>query len=183
MAQVKCNDGTIEEAIVGESDVANCSTHGGINTTRINTVEQLPEPTEQELKEQSDYDLAQKRENTKRKIKYYTQLGVPLLGLTSTFMIPNALPHEKAYARWSIIGGIILQYIGSDPWSGNTNKTTDLIGKSLVVGGASYSLARALKQTPKNSLIMASLLVLGNIALNYEKPKPQTTPLKSTPRR
>ena len=30
MAKVLCNDGTIEEAIVGESLVANCFSHGGI---------------------------------------------------------------------------------------------------------------------------------------------------------
>ena len=30
MAQVLCNDGTIEQEIVGESLVANCFSHGGI---------------------------------------------------------------------------------------------------------------------------------------------------------
>ena len=31
MAQVICNDGTIEQEIVGESLVPNCITHGGIS--------------------------------------------------------------------------------------------------------------------------------------------------------
>jgi len=37
MAQVTCNDGTVEEAIIGESKVANCFNHGGIQTGQGNS--------------------------------------------------------------------------------------------------------------------------------------------------
>jgi hypothetical protein len=92
-------------------------------------------------------------------------------------MIPNAIPKEKLYVTLGILGGFGTWFLSTDIWSGNVNQKSNTIGKSLLIGSASYSISRALfKQNPKNSLIIGALLFLGNIAYDYNNSNQKQEP-------